>query len=133
MHSQIEDCTQPWTFDPDSIDYIHMRWLAGSIADWDALFEEAYRSLKPGGYVETLEPSSRFESDDGSVTEKSALAQWGKFFVEGGLLLGRPFTVFEDELQRKAMEKAGFEMITTVEYKVRSLHCLCPFKMHFCY
>ncbi|KAK0386730.1 hypothetical protein NLU13_6566 [Sarocladium strictum] len=114
---QIEDCTQPWSFAPNSIDFVHMRWLTGSIANWYALFEEAFKSLKPGGYVESFEPSSHFESDDGSVDSMSALEQWGKFFVEGGKAIGRPFTVFDEELQRKGMEAAGFVDIEIRDFK----------------
>ncbi|KAF5025563.1 hypothetical protein F66182_2371 [Fusarium sp. NRRL 66182] len=66
LEFQIDDCTQAWTFQPNSLDYVHMRWLIGSIADWTALFKEAYKSLKPGGYVESYEPSSCTESDDGT-------------------------------------------------------------------
>ncbi|RKK27886.1 hypothetical protein BFJ66_g16440 [Fusarium oxysporum f. sp. cepae] len=73
LEFQIDDCTQEWTFQPDSLDYVHMRWLVGSIADWTALFQEAYKSLKPGGYIERYEPSSRIESDDGTLFDESAL------------------------------------------------------------
>ena len=119
MHSQIDDCTQEWTIAPNSLDYVHMRWLVGSIADWAALFKEAYKSLKPGGWVESYEPSSTVESDDKTVLPGSAMSQWQKFFVEGGRKIGRPFTVFEDKLQRKAMEEAGFVDIEERDFKVR--------------
>lgn len=68
--------------------------------------------------MESMEPSSRFESDDGSVDSMSALEQWGKFFVEGGKAIGRPFTVFEDGIVKKAMEEAGFVDITIQDFKV---------------
>ncbi|KAL2681127.1 hypothetical protein Neosp_008731 [[Neocosmospora] mangrovei] len=48
------------------------------------------------------------DCDDGSIHEKSAMHQWGKFFVEGGKKIGRSFTIVEDEVQRKGMEEAGF-------------------------
>ncbi|KAI3575621.1 S-adenosyl-L-methionine-dependent methyltransferase, partial [Fusarium oxysporum f. sp. albedinis] len=117
LEFQIEDCTQQWTFQPNSFDYIHMRWLVGSIADWKSLFKEAYKCLKPGGYIESYEPSSRVESDDGTVLPGSALSQWEKFFVEGGRKIGRPFTIFEENIQREGMREAGFVNIEERDFK----------------
>lgn len=126
MYSEIEDCTQEWTFRNEDFDYVHMRWLLGSIQDWDALLQQAYRVLKPGGWVESLETSAIVRSDDGTVTETSALGQWGKFFLNGGKKIGRSFTVIEDETQRKSIEAAGFVDIQEFNFKVRSgeLHLL---------
>lgn len=118
-NSEIEDCTQDWTFRNEHFDYVHMRWLLGSIQDWDALMRQAYRVLRPGAYFEILEPSAIITSDDGTVTETSALGQWGKFFINGGKQIGRSFTVVEDETQRKSMEAAGFVDIQEFNYKVR--------------
>ncbi|KAF4458666.1 hypothetical protein FALBO_14583 [Fusarium albosuccineum] len=106
--SEIEDCTQEWTFDPNSIDYVHMRYLYGSISDWAALFREAFRVCKPGGWVESYEASPRMESDDGTVTETCAINEWGKFFIEGGKKLNRTFEIIDKDLQKKYMEDAGF-------------------------
>ncbi|KAM5386401.1 hypothetical protein ACJZ2D_000364 [Fusarium nematophilum] len=114
---EIEDCTREWTFPTDSADYIHMRWLVGSIPDWNELFAQAYRSCRPGGWVESFEPSPFFTSDDGTVREDSALGQWGKFYIEGGKKFGMCFTILEDEIQRKAMEAAGFVDIQEFDFK----------------
>ncbi|RKL46817.1 hypothetical protein BFJ72_g2557 [Fusarium proliferatum] len=118
QYCDIEDCTQEWTFASNSQDYIHLRWLVGSIVDWDQLFKEAYRCLKPGGYIESHEALSRMDCDDGTITEKSAMHQWGKFFVEGGKKIGRSFTIVEDGVQKSAMEKAGFIDIEERDFKV---------------
>ncbi|RKK14169.1 hypothetical protein BFJ66_g4253 [Fusarium oxysporum f. sp. cepae] len=118
LRFDIEDCTQEWTFAPNSQDYIHFRWLVGSIVDWDQLFKEAYGCLKPGGYIESHEALSRMDCDDGTITEKSAMHQWGKFFVEGGKKIGRSFTIVEDGVQRSAMEKAGFVNLVERDFKV---------------
>jgi len=56
------------------------------------------------------------------VKESSALGQWGKLFIEGAKKLGVSFTVYEEELQRKAMEAAGFVDIQQFEYKVNKLY-----------
>ncbi|KAI8665610.1 hypothetical protein NCS56_00997300 [Fusarium sp. Ph1] len=118
LQFQIDDCTQEWTFKENSADFVHVRWLVGSIPDWTALFKQAYRCLKPGAYLESHEASARVLSDDGSVHDNSALGQWGEIFIEGGRKIGRTFTVVEDELQKKAMEAAGF-----VNIKVITLKC----------
>ncbi|KAM0549227.1 hypothetical protein ACHAPJ_009537 [Fusarium lateritium] len=45
------------------------------------------------------------------------MGQWGKFFIEGGKKLGSTFTVVEDGIQRKEMEKAGFVDIQEFDFK----------------
>ncbi|KAH7012949.1 S-adenosyl-L-methionine-dependent methyltransferase [Ilyonectria destructans] len=117
LQFQIDDCTQEWTFAPDSLDYVHIRFLSGCIADWPALFKQAYKCLKPGGIIETMEPSANIESDDGTVDETSAMGQWGKIFIEGGQKIGRTFTVFQDNVQNKSLEEAGFVDLHEHQYK----------------
>lgn len=95
-----------------------MRYLVGSIVDWSALFKEAYNALKPGAWLESFEGSPHIVADDGTVAEKSAISQWGKFFEEGGRTLSRTFLVVDQGIQRKAMEEAGFIDIQEWEFKV---------------
>ncbi|KFA51585.1 hypothetical protein S40293_03925 [Stachybotrys chartarum IBT 40293] len=106
-----------WTYAPNSFDFVHLRYLYGSISDWGDLFQQAYRVCKPGGWVESYESSPRMESDDGSVTETSAMNEWGKFFIEGGKKLGRPFTIIDDDIQQKCMEEAGFVDVQVWNFK----------------
>ncbi|KAF4500848.1 mRNA 3 -end-processing YTH1 [Fusarium agapanthi] len=130
---EIEDCTQPWTFSPDSFDFIYIRYLYGSISDWSALFQEAFRSCKPGGWVESFEASAMLESDDNTVKEGSAMSEWGKFFIEGGKRLGRTFTILDDDLQKKGMEDAGFTDIQIRDFKATyvSHHFVLHFPLPF--
>jgi len=115
--SEIEDCTQQWTFPRNNFDFIHMRGLVGSIQDWDSLFRNAYETLKPGGWVQSYEPSPEWETDDDTIPADSALKQWGRLFIEGGRKLGRSFTVVADGTQRNAMERAGFVGIDEFDVK----------------
>ncbi|EFX05906.1 methyltransferase type 11 [Grosmannia clavigera kw1407] len=80
---EIDDLAEPWTFDEASVDYVHIRWLIGSVRDWPALFKEAYRVLKPGGWIESFECNGLFESDDDSIPEDSATSQWNDIFGAG--------------------------------------------------
>ncbi|KAK3313025.1 S-adenosyl-L-methionine-dependent methyltransferase [Apodospora peruviana] len=117
LQFQIDDATKEWTSRDNEFDFIHMRYLFGSVADWAALYRQAFRCCKPGGWIEDFEASTVMSSDDGSVKEGSPMNQWGKVFFEGGRKLGRPFTVLEDDLQRKGMEAAGFVNINVWDFK----------------
>ena len=115
---EIEDATLPWTFPESTFDFIHMRYLFGSVGDWSALFREAFSACAPGGWVESLEVEVDYVSDDGTVKPDSAMAMWGRMCREAGPKMGRPFTILRDRLQRKGMEEAGFTNIHEVDRKV---------------
>lgn len=120
--SEIEDCTREWTFKSSFADYIHARWLFGSIKSWDDFFAEAFRVCKPGGWVESHEAASSISSDDKTVDSNSAMGHWGKFFLEGSKKIGTSFTVVEDGTQRKAMEAAGFINIQEFDFRVSFIY-----------
>ncbi|KAM0197261.1 hypothetical protein ACHAPI_005119 [Fusarium lateritium] len=117
LRFEIEDCTREWTFKSNFADYIHARWLFGSIKSWDDFFSEAFRVCKPGGWIESHEAASSVTSDDNTVDPDSAMGHWGKFFLEGSKKIGTSFTVVEDGTQRKAMEAAGFINIQEFEFR----------------
>ncbi|OLN92291.1 Phosphoethanolamine N-methyltransferase 3-like protein 1 [Colletotrichum chlorophyti] len=119
VHFEIDDCTQPWTWDPNTFDFVHVRYLFGAIIDWTALFKEAYRACKPGGWVQSGEAEVEFRSDDDTIATDSAMATvWWKMYLEGGAKLGRAFDVVSKGLQRKALEEAGFVDIVEKNYKL---------------
>lgn len=100
-----------------------MRYLVGSITNWKTLFDDARSALKPGGWLESFEGSPHLISDDNTVPEGSPITQWGKFFEEGGNIMGRSFMVVQEGTQRKAMEEAGFVDIHEWEFKVSPPTC----------
>jgi len=59
-----------------------------------------------------------FASDDGSVAEGSAMAQWGRVYWEAGRKWGRTFRVYEDDVQRRCMLEAGFVDVVVTDYKM---------------
>lgn len=82
--------------------------------------KQAFKTLKPGGYLQSHEGSVTMTSDDNTVHDQSAIGQWGRFFIEGGRKLGRSFTLIEDGIIKDAMEAAGFVDIEVKNFKVRS-------------
>ncbi|KAL8968906.1 MAG: hypothetical protein Q9183_002251 [Haloplaca sp. 2 TL-2023] len=39
---EIDDCCSDWVYPKNSLDYIHVRQLYGSVADWPAFYKECY-------------------------------------------------------------------------------------------
>ncbi|EFX00374.1 hypothetical protein CMQ_7376 [Grosmannia clavigera kw1407] len=117
---QIDDFTDSWTFEDSSVDFVHLRWLCGSVKNWTELFKQAYRVLKPGGYIETFDFDGHITSDDGTVTEKTAISQWSQIFEGGARKLGMnvSFNPIKEGLQHKALVEAGFVNITEKAYKL---------------
>ncbi|KAM0221370.1 hypothetical protein ACHAQD_005274 [Fusarium lateritium] len=118
---EVDDCTEPWAWDANTFDFVHMRYLFGAITDWTALFKEAYNATKPGGWVESCESEPMTHSDDGTVTNGGSTALggiWDKVFIEGGKITGCSLSVLTENLQMKAMKAAGFVDIQEAFYKV---------------
>ncbi|KAK0611258.1 S-adenosyl-L-methionine-dependent methyltransferase [Immersiella caudata] len=115
---EIEDATSPWTFAPNSFDFVHMRYLFGAFSDWNAVYREAFRVVKPGGFIESFEASSQFESDDGTLADGSPMDQWGKVYQEAGKRFGRSFSVIDDNVQVPGLEAAGFVDVEVVDGKL---------------
>lgn len=138
---ELDDCNLEWTWPENSFDFIHARMLVGVIEDWYEFHRQAFRTCAPGGtypldlsiylltpdnhlhnfhagYIESFVGCSTFECNDGSVKEGSAMSQWPKVFNEGGRRFGRTFEVYDHDLQRKAMEAAGFVDIEFKDYLI---------------
>lgn len=118
---EIDDCAKEWTWDADSFDFVHVRYLFGAIRDWTALFKQAYRTLKPGAYLESVESEPTSYSDDGSVADdgKTALgSRFGAMFREAGKVTGNSMSVITDNIQVQAMKDAGFVDVQEITHKV---------------
>jgi hypothetical protein len=114
---ELDDANLDWTWPESTFDFVHMRNLTGSFADWGHLCRQAFRACKPGGWFEDYEFSTKFDSDDGSLLPNSPMDQWHKVFWEGGRKTGRTLRVIEDDLQKKCMEEAGFVDIRVWDFK----------------
>ncbi|KAK5659625.1 hypothetical protein OQA88_829 [Cercophora sp. LCS_1] len=118
---EIDDATLPWTWAPDSFDFVHMRYLLGAINDWTALFMQAYRCCKPGGWVQSAEVDPTFHSDHGTVDAHPVLAKWNEMFREASRRTGRSFVVASEDVQHKGILAAGFTDLSVVNFKVTFL------------
>ncbi|KAK0750830.1 S-adenosyl-L-methionine-dependent methyltransferase [Schizothecium vesticola] len=116
---ELDDATKPWPYSDNSLDYVHVRYMIGCFADWPALYREAYRVLKPGGWLEHMECSSGVFSDDGTVpAEGGPFAEWRAVFHEAGKKMNQSFELLDDDQYIKWMEEAGFKGVQSRNTKV---------------
>ncbi|KAI5926929.1 S-adenosyl-L-methionine-dependent methyltransferase [Camillea tinctor] len=118
LRFEMDDCTQSWTFARSSFDFVHVRYLFGSVVDWEALYAEAFRAVRPGGWVEAVEAATRVDSDDGSVVPGMALHDFGPLFHEAGRKTRRSTSVVEDGVVGRAFRAAGFVDVVERRFKV---------------
>ena len=112
---EIDDVTSPWTF-PHTFDFINIRSLYGSIADWPALYQQVFNDLQPGGYLHEVEMSIQFKSDDGTLTPDHILSQWSDIFHEASNRFGKSF--YEVWNLSTYAKNVGFVDVVENVYKV---------------
>ncbi len=94
------------------------------------MFKEAYKCLKPGGWLESFEGSPYIRCDDATIPPGNALAQGGPLFEQGSKITGRSVRVVDDELQGDAIREAGFvdlhekDMKVCIDFSSKRLSCL---------
>lgn len=114
---RIDDFDKPWVFD-SPIDLVHSRICAGiAIQNWPNYLAEAYKCLRPGGWVEAQDFVLRPYSDDDSLPAESKIAQWHALSHEGLMVAGR--NVWETSTEISSYFKdAGFVNVTVEEFKL---------------
>ncbi|KAF4435134.1 hypothetical protein FACUT_7392 [Fusarium acutatum] len=88
---ELEDATTNWTWSNGTFDFVHMRYLIGAIADWGALFKEAFRCCKPGGFVESVEVNPTFLSDNETASNVMAVQTFCEIEGDAELLAAAGF------------------------------------------
>ena len=110
----VEDATSEWVYD-DNFDFVHIRGLFGSIADWPALYSQIYQHLHPGGWLEQMEWSVHTKSDDGTLDPSTELGSWGPRAAALADLNGKTAEIAER--MAGLIREAGFVDIVEKRYK----------------
>ncbi|KAF5020567.1 hypothetical protein F66182_7399 [Fusarium sp. NRRL 66182] len=110
----VEDLEEPWDYST-KFDYIFARFLTGSIRDWPKFFHQSFNSLNPGGTIELIDIIYPLCSDDGTLSEDSALFKWSRLLLDAFTAIGAPI----DSVKRykNQLEEAGFVNVNIVKRK----------------
>ncbi|KAM3071775.1 hypothetical protein ACMFMG_009636 [Clarireedia jacksonii] len=102
---EIDDFNVSWDI-TSKYDLIHSRELLGSVVSWPTFFSEAFKALKPGGWMDCAEPDLNFRSEIMEFRDDDPHKVWVKLFREVSDKSGMTFEPAR-ELKRW-MEEAGF-------------------------
>ena len=115
-HFVIDDIEDDWAYPANHFDFIHIRCLMGAIKDWPALYRQAYDRMLPGGWIQHLDMSIMFTSDDGSVRGEHIMPQWSQTFIDCGEQIGKTFLI--TSRASSLMREAGFEAVEEQWFKM---------------
>ncbi|KAL4733969.1 S-adenosyl-L-methionine-dependent methyltransferase [Aspergillus similis] len=102
---EVDDVESEWP--PRApFDFIHSRYMCGSIKDWPRLAQQAYNQLKPGGWIEFQEFYLVNYSEDGSLKEGNNVNRFYELLREALDRINRPVTIGK-ELER-IVKEVGF-------------------------
>lgn len=103
---EVLDIEDEWLFKDASFDFIHARELLMSIRNWDGLFRQVLKHLRPGGWFEIGGSYPRPVSDDGTLAPDASLVEMSELFFRMGEKMGTPM---DAPLRWRAqLERAGF-------------------------
>ncbi|RMD41190.1 hypothetical protein DV735_g3969, partial [Chaetothyriales sp. CBS 134920] len=106
LEFQVADMDDPWDMD-NRFDLVHTRNLHFNVKSWPKFYEEAFRSLRPGGWVENLEFDLEFQSDDNTLSPDGPTSRWCRLMTEGFTKVGSDGRLYP-ELMKQQMADAGF-------------------------
>ncbi|KAF4987147.1 hypothetical protein FGRMN_10531 [Fusarium graminum] len=111
----IDDVEADWV-EPEPYDYIHCRYMAGSIKDWPRLLKQAYANLKPGGYIELQETANTLYSEDDTLKSDNPLVEMMDHLKAACEKIGR--TMDPAPSFRQWVEESGFVDIKEERHKL---------------
>jgi SAM-dependent methyltransferase len=111
----VDDVEQQW---PPSqpFDYIHCRYMAGSIRDWPRLIRQCYQNLAPGGWLELHESANTLYSEDDSLKPDNPLVKLMDGLMEACDKIGR--TLDPAPSFKGWVKDAGFENVKQQRFKL---------------
>ncbi|KAF3051989.1 hypothetical protein E8E11_010524 [Didymella keratinophila] len=85
---EIDDVESPWP-PREPFDFIHSRYMLGSIQDWPKLLRQSYENLVPGGWIELQDFNTLAYSEDESAQDDNKVIEFCRVFNAACDKIGR--------------------------------------------
>lgn len=94
VHFLIDDAEQDdWAVPSNHYDFVHTRMMLGSFRDFRTIMAQAYKYLKPGGWMECQEVMSTPFCDDGTMPADWSFKEWSASLDDLSMKLERPLRI----------------------------------------
>ncbi|KAK8055929.1 hypothetical protein PG993_001156 [Apiospora rasikravindrae] len=113
---EIDDAEMHWERPNDHYDLVHFRNMTGAFRDWSAVYEQAFRVTKPGGWIEVLDLNEYegFGNFFSNFEPASVIHRAARDVLQGSLLSGRPRNI--SHLEPRLLYDAGFVDIRVTDH-----------------
>ncbi|KAF9876553.1 putative SAM dependent methyltransferase [Colletotrichum karsti] len=116
---QMDDIEQPWTWEANHFDFIHIRNLEGCIGNWTNLYRQAFQCLAPGGYIEIKEFDIEIRSQTHyDLGDDHPFKTYSKTLIGAAEKLGKVGVQCRDRGIAKSLEAAGFVGIVEKKWAI---------------
>ncbi|PHH92361.1 hypothetical protein CDD83_7739 [Cordyceps sp. RAO-2017] len=88
----VDDCYQDW-LTADAVDLVHFRFMAVVLRDIPCVVDNAYRSLRPGGWIEFQELLGMPYCDDGTMSNDDSFKRLYELAGEAYAKFGMSTTI----------------------------------------
>ncbi len=116
LEFQVADMDDPWDMD-NRFDLVHTSNMHFNVKSWPRFYEEAFRSLRPGGWVENHEFNLAFTSDDGTLSPTGPTVRWCQLMNEGFSKMGTDGHLYPEQMKRQ-MEQIGYVNCQVIPVKM---------------
>ncbi|KAI0597947.1 hypothetical protein F4775DRAFT_592939 [Biscogniauxia sp. FL1348] len=84
LYLDVDDLNMPFQFRSNHFDLINSRLVAGGINNsrWTGYVRDIFRCLRGGGWCQMVEIDFNAQSDNGTLTDGSALRQWSQTYLQ---------------------------------------------------
>ncbi|KAF2093479.1 S-adenosyl-L-methionine-dependent methyltransferase [Rhizodiscina lignyota] len=79
----IDNAEDEWIFDKQ-YDFIRSRMLLFGLHDWEKYFQQTFKNLKPGGWMEVHEPEFPLNWANTTDEKDAPFAKWSRLISEAG-------------------------------------------------
>lgn len=80
-----------WVF-AAPFDFVYLRFVLSCFDDHRAVMRKAFDAMRPGGWIELLDPTFELLCTDGT-TEGTGIKRWADLILQSGPVVGRDFLV----------------------------------------